>query len=174
MSRSFSAAAIRQFFAQDADDPLILLVTITAPNDVPGSDTLRLANAYTTRLTSLETDESLTVYGVTSRGNDYIYLPIEIGLPSEDDGAPRATITIHDVTREAMPLIRGVTGNPTVTIEAVLASAPNTVEMSITGLEMRMIRYDRNTIEAELSAENLALEAFPAHTFTPAYFPGMF
>lgn len=174
MARSFSAAAVAQFFAQDADDPLILLVTITAPNDVPGDDTLRLANGWTTRLTSLETDESKTVYGVTSNGNDYIYLPLEIALPSSDDAAPRATITIHDVTRYVVPLIRGVTDTPDVQIDAVLASAPNTVEMSITGLQMSNIDYDQDTITATLVADDLALEPFPCDAFDPSHFPGMF
>lgn len=174
MSRAFSAAALAQFLQADADDPLILLVTITAPNDVPGADTLRFASGWTTRLTALETDESLTVYGVTSRGNDYVFLPLEITLPQADDAAPRARITLRDVTREAMPLVRSVTSAPAVTLELVLASAPNTVEMSVSGLSMRQINYDRETISAELVADNLALEPFPQHSFVPAHFPGLF
>ena len=174
MSRSFSAGAIQQFYAREADDPLILLVTITAPSDVPGSDVLRFANGWTTRLTGLETDATVTAYGVVSRSENYVFLPMEITLPSEDDAAPRAQITLHDVTREAMPLIRSVTSAPTVKLELVLASDPDTVELAFDGLNMTAISYNRDTIAAQLVAENLALEPFPAHTFTPAYFPGLF
>lgn len=174
MSRTFSAGAVRQFFSPDADDPYILLLTITAPNDVPGADTLRLANSWTTRLTSYETDESMTVYGVTSNGNDFIFIPFELSLPTQDDAAPRATLRIHDITREVMPLIRGLSGTPAVTLQVVLASAPNTVELSFPGLIMRSISYDRDTIEGELTADDLASEPFPAHTFTPNWFPGLF
>lgn len=174
MSRAFSAAAIAQFLSADADDPLILLVTIVAPNDVPGADTLRLASGWTTRLTALETDESLTVYGVVSRSNNYIFMPLELTLPQTDDAAPRARLTLHDVTREVLPLVRGVSGAPAVTLELVLASAPNTVEMSISGLSMRAITYQRDSISAELVVDNLALEPFPAHSFVPSSFPGLF
>ena len=174
MSRTLSAALIQQLYAPDADDPLILLLTITAPNDVPGADVLRFANAYTGRLSAYETDESITAYGVTSRGNDFIFLPMEITLPQADDAAPRARITLHDITREAMPLVRGVTSAPSVLLELVLASSPNTVEMSVTGLSMTSISYNRDSISAELVADNLALEPFPAHTFVPSAFPGLF
>jgi hypothetical protein len=174
LSRTFSAAAVQQFFAQDATDPLILLLTITAPNDVPGSDVIRFANTYTQRLTSLEVDESFTVYGVVSRGNDFIFLPMEIELPSQDDAAPRARITLHDVTREAMPLIRSVTSAPSVLLELVLASAPNTVELAFGGLTLSQISYTRDSITADIVADNLALEPFPQHTFVPANFPGLF
>lgn len=174
MSRSFSAGAIQQFFAREADDPLILLVTITAPNDVPGNDVLRFANGWIERLSGLETDATITAYGVVSRSENYVFLPMEITLPSEDDAAPRAQITLHDVTREAMPLIRSVTSAPTVKLELVLASDPDTVELAFDGLNMTAISYNRDTITAQLVADNLALEPFPAHTFTPAYFPGLF
>lgn len=174
MSRSFSAGAIQQFFAREADDPLILLVTITAPNDVPGNDVLRFANGWIERLSGLETDATVTAYGVVSRSQNYVFLPMEITLPSEDDAAPRAQITLHDVTREAMPLIRSVTSAPTVKLELVLASDPDTVELAFDGLSMTAISYNRETVTAQLVADNLALEPFPAHTFTPAYFPGLF
>jgi hypothetical protein len=170
MSRAFSAAAVEQFYSPDADDPLILLLTIT-----DGSTTVRFANAYTQRLTSLELDESMTIYGVVSNGENYLFLPMEISLPSDEEGAaPRAQITLHDVTQQAMPLIRSVTSSPTVTIQAVLASAPDTVEMSFGGLMMTGIHYNRDAITATLSADNLAQEPFPAHTFVPSCFPGLF
>lgn len=167
--RPFSAAAIKQFFSQEADDPLLLLVTITS-----GATTLRFANGYTGRLTALETDEFTTVYGVVSRAQDFVFLPMEITLPTEDDAAPRARIALHDVTREAMPLIRAATSAPSVTLELVLASDPDTVEMTCGGLAMHAISYSRDAITAELTADDLALEPFPAHTFVPAHFPGLF
>jgi len=174
VSRAFSAAALAQLYSPDADDPLLLLLTITAPNDVPGADVLRFANGYTTRLTGLETDASITAYGVVSRGNDFIFLPMEVTFPQADDAAPRARITLHDITREAMPLVRAVTSAPSVLLELVLASAPDTVEMSVSGLSLSVISYSRDTISADLVADNLALEPFPSHTFVPANFPGLF
>jgi hypothetical protein len=170
MSRAFSAAAIAQFFSPDADDPLILLMIITS-----GATTVRFANGYTQRLTALELDESMTVYGVVSNGENYIFLPMEITLPSDEEGAaPRAQLTLHDVTQEAMPLVRSVSSAPEVTLQAVLASAPDSVEMSVGGLTLTGIHYTRDAITGTLSADNLALEPFPADTFVPSCFPGLF
>lgn len=170
MSRAFSAAAMAQFFSPDADDPILLLLTVTS-----GAVTLRFANGYTQRLTSLEIDETMTVYGVVSNGQNFLFLPMEISLPSDEDGsAPRAQIVLHDVTQEAMPLVRSITTAPSVTLAAVLASNPNSVEMSFSGLTLSGIHYNRDTITATLSSDNLALEPFPCDTFVPSHFPGMF
>lgn len=174
MSRAFSAGMIAQLLKPDADDPLIMLLTITANEDVPGADVLRFASSWTTRLTSLETDESLTVYGVTSRGQDFIFLPMEPVLPQSDDTAPRARIVLRDITREALPLIRSVSTAPGVLLELVLASAPDTVELSLGGLSMTVIGYSRDSIEVDLTTDNLAMEPFPKDTFVPANFPGLF
>jgi hypothetical protein len=170
MSRTFSAAAIEQFFSPDSDDPLLLLVTI-----VSGGTTARFANGYTQRLTALELDESMTVYGVVSNGESYIFMPMELTLPSSEEGAaPRAQLTLHDATREAMPLVRAVTGAAEVTLQAVLATAPDVVEMSFSGLQLTGIHYNRDAITGTLSADNLAQEPFPAHAFVPSTFPGLF
>lgn len=170
MSRAFSAAAIEQFFSPDADDPLLLLLTIT-----DGTTTHRFANSYTQRLTALELNESMTVYGVVSNGENYLFLPMEITLPSDEEGAaPRAQITLHDVTQQAMPLVRSAVTSLDTTIQAVLASAPDTVEMSVTGLVMTGIHYNRDAITATLTSDNMAQEPFPAHTFVPSCFPGLF
>lgn len=169
MSRlsTLSPAALRAMFSPDADDTLITLVTITTTNE-----TLRLADGYTQRLS--ETADDVT-YGVRSRTLDYTFLPLQITLPTEEEqSAPRCSITIHDVTRYLTPVIRGVSAPPTVTLELVLSSAPDIVEASFPGFLMGAITYNKDTVNAELTVESFSAEPFPAHTFTPAYFPGLF
>jgi hypothetical protein len=61
-----------------------------------------------------------------------------------------------------------------VDIELVLASSPDVVEVSFPGFLMSGISYNANQVTAELSVETLTLEPFPANTFTPSYFPGLF
>jgi hypothetical protein len=39
---------------------------------------------------------------------------------------------------------------------------------------MGAVNYNKDQITAELVVQSLAAEPFPAHTFTPSYFPGLF
>lgn len=170
MSRTgLSAAALRSMFAQDADTTLITLLTITGTGI---ATPIRLCDNYTQRIS--ETDEEI-LYGVVSRSNNYYFLPFEITLPSEQvDSAPRATIKIYDVTRYLIPSIRTLTSAPSVLLELVLSSSPSTVEVSFPGFLLGAINYNADSITAELAVETLTIEPFPAHTFTPSYFPGLF
>ena len=171
MSRlaSLSPAALAAMFSTDADSNLIALLTISGTGiDQP----VRLSDGYTKRV-SENADE--VIYGVTSRLNDYLFLPFTLTLPTEEaDAAPRCQISIQDVTRQLTPVIRTISSAPSVLIELVLSSSPDTVEAAFPGFLMSSISYNANVITAELTVESLAIEPFPAHTFTPSYFPGLF
>jgi hypothetical protein len=170
MSRlaSLSPAALKAMFSPDSDDTLISLLTFSGANIVTP---IRIADGYTQRIT--ETADEVT-YGVPSRGNNFLFLPFEITLPTEEDAAPRCRITMHDVTRYLVPVIRGLNGAPNVTIELVLSSNPDVVEVSFGGFLMGGISYTADSITGDLTVESLAVEPFPAHTFTPSHFPGLF
>lgn len=171
MSRlsTLSPAAISAMFSPDADKTLIILLTITGPGI---SSPIYLADNYLSRIS--ETAEEV-LYGVTSRGNNYMFLPLQITLPTEEvSGVPRCSITIHDATRILIPFIRSISSAPNVLMELVLSSNPDIVEASFLGLKMSNISYNTNTITAELTVESLATEPFPQHNFTPSYFPGLF
>lgn len=170
MSRlaSMSPAALRAVFSPDADDNLIVLLTFSGAGL---STPVRISDGYTTRLSESATD---ILYGVRSRGNDFIFLPINISLPTEEEAAPRCKISISDVTRRLLPVVRTITGALTVTIEIVLASNPDVVEVSYGNFLMSAISYSADTITGELTVDALGSEPFPAHQFTPSYFPGLF
>lgn len=173
MSRlgSLSPAALQAMFNPDAGDTLAVLITITGTGISPA---IRIADNYTGRIASLTTDDEV-VYGVVSRGQNYVFLPFQISLPTEEtESAPRCQITINDVTRYLIPVIRQATTALNVTIELVLTSTPDVVEASFGGFLMSGISYNANTITADLNVESLAIEPFPQHTFTPSYFPGLF
>lgn len=169
MSRltTLSPAAIKAFFSPDSDQQVICLLTF-----VSGATTIRIADGYTQRLS--ETDDEV-LYGVVSRGNNYTFLPFNLSLPGEDaEQAPACQITMHDVTRQILPTIRGLTSPPSVTLELVLASTPNTVEVSFPGFQMTNVSYNADQITGHLNVDMFALEPFPAHSFTPSHFPGIF
>ena len=176
MSRisTLSASAIRAMFSSETDENIIMLITIYDPND-PSQVVFRFADNYTQRITSLTTDEEV-IYGVPSRGQDFVFLPMTVGLPSEQDtGVGTCTLTLRYVTREAIELIRTQLRQPTqVKIELVLSGSPSTVEAVFPGFYITGATYSAETINFELTMINLAREPFPCYSFIPMYFPGLF
>lgn len=166
-----SPSALRAVFSPEADDDLMILLTIYDP--INESNVLaRLADGYTKRISETESE---VIYGVTSNGNDYTFLPMEITLPSEDEAqAPRCAIILHDVTRHITPLIRTITAPPRVKMELVLSKTPDIVEISFSDFYISNFSYNSESVTAELSMIDYEREPFPMHSFTPKYFPGMF
>jgi hypothetical protein len=168
-----SPAAVRAVFSPDSDADLILLLTIYNPED-PDQVVLRIADGYTQRISSLETADDV-VYGVRSRQEDFIFLPMEISLPSEDEAqAPKCSIVLNDVSRYAIPIVRTIKGPPKVLLELVLSTTPDTVETSFSGFYINSFTYNAESVSADLAMIDYEREPFPQHTFSPAYFPGMF
>lgn len=174
MSRltTMSPAAIKAMFSPESNETLIALFTLKN-NPASGlMEDIRICDTYLQRLS--ENDEDV-IYGVESNGIPYVYVPVEIILPNEDSAnAPRATISISDVTRYALPALRGLTGSIDISLELVLSSSPDTVEVAFTGLKLTNITYNKSTINGELTVPSLEIEPFPVHSFTPSYFPGLF
>lgn len=174
MSRlnSMSANAIKAMFDIESSDTLITLLTIKADSSIGIPSDIRLTDTATQRLS--ETSEDV-MYGTISNSLEYIFLPFEIVLPNDDNNAaPKCAISIHDVTRILLPTIRTINGPPEVVIQLVLSSTPNVIELSYSGFKLTSIKYDSNTISADLTMPSLEVEPFPLHSFTPAYFPGLF
>lgn len=166
-----SSNAIRAMYSSETDEQLITLLTISPSS----GSTVRLANGFTGRINSLTTDEEV-IYGVTSRGNNYIFIPMEISLPQEDDsGVGDCTITLNYITADIIALVRqNLTKATPVTIELVLSSTPGTVEAVFTGFKIVNVTYDATSITFTLSVINYNREPFPCYNFTPNYFPGLF
>ena len=175
MSRlsSMSPAAIKAVFSPDSDADLIMLLTVYDPED-SNNVIMRLADGYTQRIDSLVTDQEVA-YGVPSRGADFLFLPMQVSLPSEDEAqAPKCSLVLNDVTRYAIPIVRSITAPPRILMELVLSSSPDTVEASFAGFYITNFTYNAESVTAELSMIDYEREPFPQHSFTPAYFPGMF
>lgn len=175
MSRlnTMSPAAIAALFSPDAQTSLVTLLTIYDPSD-DSTVLLRVADNYTQRLDDAATTQEIS-YGIISRANNFYFLPMSITLPSEEpNSAPRCSITLDDVTKQVIPIIRQINGPPRVKIELVLNSTPNTVEASFDKFYLSSISYNANQVTAELSMIDYAMEPFPAYSFTPKYFPGLF
>ena len=156
MARTLSSAATASIHAQETGEVWLVLLTISH-------------STLATPIRVVNNNED-----ITSRGNIYQAFPFEIVLPGQDpDSIPKATLRFDNVDRTAIATIRGVEAPPSVTIEVILASQPDTVEISFPNLALRNVKYDASVIEGELLFENLFSEPITL-TMTPSRFPGLF
>jgi len=111
-----------------------------------------------------------------SRGNTFQRCPFEIDLPSESEGPPGpAKFRIQNSDRQIVQAVRDLSGPAlTATIEVVLASSPDQVEMGPVEFTMRAAPYNADVVEADLAFEDILNEPFPADTYTPSTAPGLF
>lgn len=154
-------------FGQETGEVPIWLLTITHPSlDEP----VRLTTDNTERKSS-----DPLIYRTMSRGEEYLYVGIDLTLPNEEDKNPPASkLTISNVARELIPLARSVITPPSIKIEAVLASALDDVEIELPQMDMMNVSYNAAQLVFDLGIDSLISESFPGGTFSPANFPGLF
>lgn len=157
----------KALFSQESGEVPIFLLTITHPSL---TSPIYLSTDPTTRYS-----DDPPMYRTVSRTINFLYAGIDVTIPDEQDKTPPASkLTIQNVTRDLIPLARSVSTPPLVKIEAVLASAPDSVEMTIGALQMSNLTYDANQLVFDLTLDALTSEPFPSGTFSPAYFAGLF
>jgi hypothetical protein len=110
---------------------------------------------------------------LTSRGDLFVAYPFEIVLASEGEETGSARLKLDNVDRIIIGSLRALLDPPTVTIELVLRSQPDTVEAGPFRFLWRAAQYDVQTIEGELLFDE-ELKRFPAYDFTPGTAPGLF
>lgn len=109
-----------------------------------------------------------------SRGDLYNAFAFEVELPEQSpESVGEATIRIDNTARDIITILRSIASPPVVSLEIVLASAPDVVEISFTGLVLRDTKYDAGSIRGTLRYEDIATEPLSLQ-MTPARFPGMF
>lgn len=167
MSRSVSLTFREAMNAQETGEVVIVLMTISHPSyPTP----LRLSSDPTTLLS-----EAPLQYGTVSRGQTYLFCPFSTTLPDDvDERAPTARLALENVSRDLVAIIRSISTPATATIEVVLASSPDSVEIEYPQFEVKSAQYNANIMTLELSIDALTDEPYPAGTFSPSAFPGLF
>lgn len=167
MARNLSPGFIAGLYSQESDEVVICLLTVTHA-DI--GDPIYLSSDPTTRLS----DDPL-IYGTESRGQQYIYLPFEFTFPDDrSDSPPRVQLTMDNIDRSLVTILRSFSTPASVMMEIVLASDLDAVEITMPALQMSDVTIDDHTISATLVADALVNEPHPAGQFTPGSFPGMF
>lgn len=156
MSRSVSSVFKSASIASQTSEAFLLLITIDHDD---------LASPI--RVTSDGVD-------TTSNGNTFTAFPFQINLLDDTDtGAPTANLTIDNIDRTVVDAIRSIDTPAAVTIQIVLASSPDTVEASMSMLELINTEWDRLKVTGTLSYESFDNDAFPAKVYNPKEFPGI-
>lgn len=166
MSRTLGSNLVSETYSQEMSEVVIVLITITHPDL---SEDIRVSSDPTITLSS----GSL---GTTSNGNDYVQFPFELILQEQSDNLlTRAKLKIDNISREIIQAIRTAANEPPkVTIQIVLASDPDTVEMEIPNLKLNNVTANALTVEGELQSSIIQAEKYPSNTVNQALFPGVF
>jgi len=109
----------------------------------------------------------------TSGGETFTPAPFDVQLPVDGEGVPRVRLTLDAVDRGASVAIQALSTPPTVTVQLVLASDPNTIELDWPELDLLTEAETITEIEAELGLDDLSQESFPRQTYNRAHFPGV-
>lgn len=155
-------------YAQETDVAIIVLLTLSSPEL---TDVVRVCNVPVEKFEDLGEN----IYGCTSRGQRYLFLPFEIDLPQDDKtGAVTAKLTIDNVNREIVRYARQTKQAVNVIVECVLSNDLDYVEFQYKDFKLTNVKYDGFTVSGNLSIDYLGLEPFPCGRFTPSGFPGLF
>lgn len=156
MSNQLSPELLLQLFKQESNDPLLSLLTLSHPS----FSTIRLVN---------------NTKDVVSRGDTYSAFPFTLSLPIDDGETNRqVSIEFDNVGLTLIEPIRSVITPINVKLELILASLPNSVQMSLEELKIYDITYNRKTISATLLIDTFLYTDLTSETYTPQNFPGIF
>jgi len=169
VTRVTSADFLREAYSEETGITIIMLITIDhADLDSP----LYISTDPTTRLSATTTE---IVYGTTSNGTDYTFLPVRLTLPSEDDEGPGGMrIEMDNIHQDLVPTIRNLTSPPTFNVDIVTSDDVDAILASWPEYLLTNAQYNEQVITGELTLELLYSEPFPGGTFTPSEFPGLF
>ena len=157
MSRVLSATSRQALYAGETGEVFLVLLTLS-----------HVDLAQPIRVTS---DAVTTV----SRSNNFTPFPFELALPDDlDNKPPRARLAIDNIDRQIVLAVRSLSFAPTLLIEIVRAAAPDVVEAQFVDFKLTNVSYDAHRVEGDLTVEDFTAEPFPAASFTPSLFPGLF
>lgn len=157
MANSLSPELLAQLFSQESNDPFLMLVTLS--HDSFAQD-IRLVN---------------NTQNITSGGNVFQAFPMSIRLPVDDGETARSfTIEFDNVSLFLIEEIRQVTTQISVSIEMILASLPDDVQMAQADLVIQNISYNKQRVVAQIVLDNFLSTEVTSERYGPLNFPGLF
>jgi hypothetical protein len=160
MARTLSSTLKTAVNAQETGEVVLAITQISHPSILNGP--LRVVN---------------DLQNLTSNGKVYSAFPFQVTLPEErEDSLPRLRLVLDNIDRTIVAAIRSIPPSevPTVQVDLVLASTPDTLELSFPGLSLREVSYDVYSVEGEVLLDEDDREPFPADSLTPQIVPAIF
>lgn len=112
---------------------------------------------------------------ITSDGETFFGWPWELKRPDEGESADyEAEITIDNIDPEIVTALMASTVPPTITIQLILASAPDDVEQELANFKLKNVEFDAATIKGALGLTDLRDRPVCCKTFLPSISPGLF
>ena len=163
MSRSVSPVALSALFSQETEEAFVPLILLNHPEM---TEPFRVAGSRSDVITNDTFQFNATYYAY----------PFSIQLPDEqEDRPPEVSIIIDNIDKRLVDFLRTpARGSPTITLTIVLESTPTVIEAGPFEFTLRSVTWNRLTIRGVLSYEQILDEPYPAGTFNPAEFPGLF
>jgi len=109
---------------------------------------------------------------VVSNGETFTAFPFELAIPATAQES--VELIVDNVTRELIDEVRSIDTPFGLTLEIVVASAPDTVEAGPFEFQSRAVEYDVQRLRFTLAYEPILNEPFPAYDYTPIDYPGLF
>lgn len=156
MARTFSTTMTEALAAQETGEGEVVLLTIDHSSL---SSPVRLVNAN---------------QAVTSNGETFQAFAFEVSLPEQSDRVKQATLRVDNADRRLVQTLRSIQDPLEVTLQVVLLSDPDTIELEVGPLQAQQAQITLTEIEIKLGAEPVAYEPFPQGRFTPSDFPALF
>ncbi len=155
--RNLSAELRQQLYGQESNDPFLMLVTMQHSSFV--EDILFVND----------------VQDIESRGLTYTAFPISITLPADDGETSKDVKMVFDnVSLELVEEFRSITTPIEVKIEMILASNPDSIQLSLEELKLRNVTYNRQTVSGVLFMDDFLNTEMNSEKYTPSTFPGLF
>jgi len=159
MSRSLTGSTIVELYQSDTTQAWLWLLTLYSPS-FPDSHYFFLVK---------------NLKDVVSRGRTFTAFPFDIVLPQDgDQNQPNLSLEIDNVDMLLVPYLRAMTDPAWATIELVALSRLDTPEITSTDWRLRNATWDAQKISFELTHEDVMHAKFPAGTYSPAEYPGLF
>ena len=113
-------------------------------------------------------------------GQVYTAYPFMVALPQDrEDRPPEVTLTIDNIGSTGRALYQTIASMTVpapinVDLSIVLSDTPTVLETPWSTFTLREVHLDDLTISGALTYEAIFDEAFPCHTMSPHYFPGIY
>lgn len=146
---------------QTTSEVFVTLLAITWPNE---AETAHFA------LNDEDILRNENGQSVTYRKSGFSYKPPGQG----EAGNLIGTLRLDIVDRELVQLVKSAAANPTVIISEVLASDPDTVQVTFPAFKFFAISWDDTTMYGSIGVNDDSGEPSTSFNYTPQYAPALF